>query len=25
MHILNALYQQNTLYRQVTSKVEGIK
>lgn len=25
VHILNALYQQNTLYRQVTSKVEGIK
>ncbi|AVS87608.1 peptidase M20 [Paracidovorax avenae] len=25
VHILNALYQQNTAYRQVTSKVEGIK
>jgi len=25
VRILNALYQQNTLYRQVTSKVEGIK
>jgi acetylornithine deacetylase/succinyl-diaminopimelate desuccinylase family protein len=25
VHILNALYQQNTLYRQVTSNVEGIK
>lgn len=25
VHILNALYQQNTLYRQVTSQVEGIK
>jgi acetylornithine deacetylase/succinyl-diaminopimelate desuccinylase family protein len=24
VHILNALYQQNTLYQQVTSKVEGI-
>lgn len=25
VHILNALYQQNTLYQQVTSQVEGIK
>lgn len=25
VHILNALYAQNTLYQQVTSKVEGIK
>jgi succinyl-diaminopimelate desuccinylase len=24
VHILNALYAQNTLYKQVTSKVEGI-